>query len=210
MPTQHAALPARIPQFALYGELTRGTDAEGKRLSMSLHRRATKSHTCAPALWLAKARRNKNNPALIGEPGVGKTAIAEGLARKITKNEVPEVLANATVFALDMGTLLAGTRYRGDFEERLKQVRTHEAGISRSSLVLDGFIEAAERSIADFRDQEAFRAIVRRSRRMGFMCASAIHPLQVQVLNEEFQPGAEEVARADPRDPSRHRRHPRQ
>ncbi len=67
-------------------------------------------------------RRQKNNPLLVGDPGVGKTAIAEGLARKIIKHEVPEVLAGATVFALDMGTLLAGTRYRGDFEERLKQV----------------------------------------------------------------------------------------
>ena len=67
-------------------------------------------------------RRQKNNPLLVGDPGVGKTAIAEGLARKIIKNEVPEVLADATVFSLDMGTLLAGTRYRGDFEERLKQV----------------------------------------------------------------------------------------
>ncbi|HPG02461.1 MAG TPA: AAA family ATPase, partial [Rhodoblastus sp.] len=67
-------------------------------------------------------RRQKNNPLLVGDPGVGKTAIAEGLARKITKGEVPDVLANSTVFALDMGTLLAGTRYRGDFEERLKQV----------------------------------------------------------------------------------------
>jgi ATP-dependent Clp protease ATP-binding subunit ClpA len=67
-------------------------------------------------------RRQKNNPLLVGDPGVGKTAIAEGLARKIIKGEVPEVLSKATVFALDMGTLLAGTRYRGDFEERLKQV----------------------------------------------------------------------------------------
>ncbi|MBI5011733.1 MAG: ATP-dependent Clp protease ATP-binding subunit ClpA [Methylocystis sp.] len=67
-------------------------------------------------------RRQKNNPLLVGDPGVGKTAIAEGLARKIVSNEVPEVLAGATVFALDMGALLAGTRYRGDFEERLKQV----------------------------------------------------------------------------------------
>ncbi|MBF9234086.1 ATP-dependent Clp protease ATP-binding subunit ClpA [Microvirga alba] len=67
-------------------------------------------------------RRQKNNPLLVGDPGVGKTAIAEGLARKIIRGEVPEVLKDATVFALDMGTLLAGTRYRGDFEERLKQV----------------------------------------------------------------------------------------
>src|SRR6204780_280296 len=67
-------------------------------------------------------RRQKNNPLLVGDPGVGKTAIAEGLARKIINSDVPEVLANSTVFALDMGALLAGTRYRGDFEERLKQV----------------------------------------------------------------------------------------
>ena len=67
-------------------------------------------------------RRQKNNPLLVGDPGVGKTAIAEGLALKIIRGEVPEVLADATVFSLDMGTLLAGTRYRGDFEERLKQV----------------------------------------------------------------------------------------
>jgi len=67
-------------------------------------------------------RRSKNNPLLVGDPGVGKTAIAEGLALRIAKGEVPEVLADATIFALDMGTLLAGTRYRGDFEERLKNV----------------------------------------------------------------------------------------
>ncbi len=67
-------------------------------------------------------RRAKNNPLYVGDPGVGKTAIAEGLARKINEGEVPEVLAKATVFSLDMGALLAGTRYRGDFEERLKQV----------------------------------------------------------------------------------------
>ncbi|WP_340646274.1 ATP-dependent Clp protease ATP-binding subunit ClpA [Phenylobacterium sp.] len=67
-------------------------------------------------------RRTKNNPLLVGDPGVGKTAIAEGLARKIVNHQVPEVLANATIFSLDMGSLLAGTRYRGDFEERVKQV----------------------------------------------------------------------------------------
>jgi ATP-dependent Clp protease ATP-binding subunit ClpA len=67
-------------------------------------------------------RRNKNNPLFVGEPGVGKTAIAEGLARKITKGEVPAVLKDCTIYSLDMGTLLAGTRYRGDFEERLKAV----------------------------------------------------------------------------------------
>ena len=67
-------------------------------------------------------RRSKNNPLYVGDAGVGKTAIAEGLAKRIVEGEVPEVLAGATIFALDMGTLLAGTRYRGDFEERLKQV----------------------------------------------------------------------------------------
>ena len=67
-------------------------------------------------------RRTKNNPLLVGDPGVGKTAIAEGLARKIEDGEVPDVLAGATIYSLDMGALLAGTRYRGDFEERLKQV----------------------------------------------------------------------------------------
>jgi ATP-dependent Clp protease ATP-binding subunit ClpA len=67
-------------------------------------------------------RRSKNNPLYVGDPGVGKTAIAEGLARKIIEGDVPEVLLDSTIFALDMGALLAGTRYRGDFEERLKAV----------------------------------------------------------------------------------------
>jgi ATP-dependent Clp protease ATP-binding subunit ClpA len=67
-------------------------------------------------------RRQKNNPLFVGEPGVGKTAIAEGLARRIVQKEVPNVLADSTIFQLDMGALLAGTRYRGDFEKRLKGV----------------------------------------------------------------------------------------
>jgi ATP-dependent Clp protease ATP-binding subunit ClpA len=69
-------------------------------------------------------RRRKNNPLLVGDPGVGKTAIAEGLARKIVAGETPEVLSGTTIYSLDMGALLAGTRYRGDFEERLKAVIT--------------------------------------------------------------------------------------
>ncbi|HYZ24966.1 MAG TPA: Clp protease N-terminal domain-containing protein, partial [Rhodopila sp.] len=67
-------------------------------------------------------RRTKNNPLYVGDPGVGETAIAEGLAKRIVEGDVPEVLAKSTIFALDMGALLAGTRYRGDFEERLKAV----------------------------------------------------------------------------------------
>ena len=78
-------------------------------------------------------RRTKNNPLYVGDSGVGKTAIAEGLARRIHGGEVPEVLSGATIFALDMGVLLAGTRYRGDFEERLKAVvgelEAHEGAI---------------------------------------------------------------------------------
>jgi ATP-dependent Clp protease ATP-binding subunit ClpA len=82
-------------------------------------------------------RRHKNNPLLVGDPGVGKTAIAEGLARKIVMGDVPEVLADATVFALDMGTLLAGTRYRGDFEERLKQVMKEIEHHKKAILFID-------------------------------------------------------------------------
>ncbi len=67
-------------------------------------------------------RRRKNNPLLVGEAGVGKTAIAEGLARRIVEKDIPDVLANATIYSLDMGALLAGTKYRGDFEQRLKAV----------------------------------------------------------------------------------------
>ncbi|MFZ5963438.1 ATP-dependent Clp protease ATP-binding subunit ClpA [Thalassococcus sp. BH17M4-6] len=82
--------------------------------------RASEVERCIQVL----CRRRKNNPLLVGDPGVGKTAIAEGLARKIVTEDVPEVLANATIYSLDMGALLAGTRYRGDFEERLKAVVT--------------------------------------------------------------------------------------
>jgi ATP-dependent Clp protease ATP-binding subunit ClpA len=82
-------------------------------------------------------RRQKNNPLLVGDPGVGKTAIAEGLARKIIKGEVPEVLQDSTIFALDMGALLAGTRYRGDFEERLKAVMKEIENYPGSILFID-------------------------------------------------------------------------
>lgn len=82
-------------------------------------------------------RRSKNNPLYVGDPGVGKTAIAEGLAKRIVEGDVPNVLLNATIFALDMGTLLAGTRYRGDFEERLKQVVKELEDFPGSVLFID-------------------------------------------------------------------------
>jgi ATP-dependent Clp protease ATP-binding subunit ClpA len=82
-------------------------------------------------------RRQKNNPLLVGDPGVGKTAIAEGLARKINERQVPEVLADATIFSLDMGSLLAGTRYRGDFEERLKSVMKELENHPKAVLFID-------------------------------------------------------------------------
>ncbi|HEX9570239.1 MAG TPA: ATP-dependent Clp protease ATP-binding subunit ClpA [Rhodospirillales bacterium] len=82
-------------------------------------------------------RRNKNNPLYVGDSGVGKTAIAEGLAKRIVEGEVPEVLANATIYALDMGALLAGTRYRGDFEERLKSVMSELENMPGSILFID-------------------------------------------------------------------------
>ncbi|MDH3916879.1 MAG: ATP-dependent Clp protease ATP-binding subunit ClpA [Rhodospirillales bacterium] len=82
-------------------------------------------------------RRTKNNPLYVGEPGVGKTAIAEGLARRIVGGEVPEVLKEATIYALDLGALLAGTRYRGDFEERLKAVIGELEGQDNAVLFID-------------------------------------------------------------------------
>ncbi len=82
-------------------------------------------------------RRSKNNPLYVGDPGVGKTAIAEGLARKIVEGDVPEVLAEAVIYSLDMGALLAGTRYRGDFEERLKQVVSELEKMPHAVLFID-------------------------------------------------------------------------
>ncbi|MGB4812439.1 MAG: ATP-dependent Clp protease ATP-binding subunit ClpA [Methylophilaceae bacterium] len=82
-------------------------------------------------------RRRKNNPLLVGEAGVGKTAIAEGLARRIVEGDIPEVLANATVYSLDMGALLAGTKYRGDFEARLKAVMKQLAENPDAILFID-------------------------------------------------------------------------
>ncbi len=82
-------------------------------------------------------RRRKNNPLLVGEAGVGKTAIAEGLAARIVEGRVPEILANATVYALDMGALLAGTKYRGDFEQRLKGVLKQLADNPDAILFID-------------------------------------------------------------------------
>ncbi|HEX2011412.1 MAG TPA: Clp protease N-terminal domain-containing protein, partial [Roseateles sp.] len=82
-------------------------------------------------------RRRKNNPLLVGEAGVGKTAIAEGLAWRITEGEVPDVLAEAVVYSLDMGALLAGTKYRGDFEQRLKAVLKQLKDQPNSVLFID-------------------------------------------------------------------------
>ena len=82
-------------------------------------------------------RRSKNNPLFVGDPGVGKTAIAEGLALRIIKGEVPEILQESIIYALDMGALLAGTRYRGDFEERLKAVITELEADDKAVLFID-------------------------------------------------------------------------
>ena len=82
-------------------------------------------------------RRRKNNPLLVGEAGVGKTAIAEGLAYRITRDEVPEILQDAQVYSLDMGSLLAGTKYRGDFEQRLKAVLKQLKSLPHAILFID-------------------------------------------------------------------------
>jgi len=82
-------------------------------------------------------RRKKNNPLLVGEPGVGKTAIAEGLALKISKGDVPNVLKQSKIFALDLGSMISGTKYRGDFEKRLKGILSELEEINNSILFID-------------------------------------------------------------------------
>ncbi|MEL0072289.1 MAG: AAA family ATPase, partial [Rhodobiaceae bacterium] len=122
--------------------------AEGEALSaycVNLNEKARKgrvdpligrSREVARAIQIL-CRRNKNNPLLVGDPGVGKTAIAEGLARKIIEGDVPEILQDNVIFSLDMGVLLAGTRYRGDFEERLKQVMAELEEMPEAVLFID-------------------------------------------------------------------------
>ena len=88
------------------------------------------------------SRRRKNNPLLVGEAGVGKTAVAEGLAYRIVQGEVPDLLKNAVIFSLDLASLLAGTKYRGDFEQRIKNVikelkQINEEGKSEAILFID-------------------------------------------------------------------------
>lgn len=83
------------------------------------------------------SRRQKNNPLVVGDPGVGKTALVEGLALRITKGEVPDAVKDCVIFSLDMGSLIAGTRYRGDFEERLKSVLTEIKAIPHAVLFID-------------------------------------------------------------------------
>ncbi len=122
-----------------------GQSAPLERFCVNLNARATEGKTdplIGRADELTRAmhilcRRRKNNPILVGEAGVGKTAIAEGLALRIVEGQVPALLANATIYALDMGALLAGTKYRGDFEERLKAVLTALQGKPDAILFVD-------------------------------------------------------------------------
>ena len=106
--------------------------AEGGRVDPLIGRHAEVDRTIQ-----ILCRRSKNNPLYVGDPGVGKTAIAEGLARKIIEGDVPEVLLPAVIYSLDMGALLAGTRYRGDFEERLKQVVAELEELPHAILFID-------------------------------------------------------------------------
>ncbi|SLN20365.1 ATP-dependent Clp protease ATP-binding subunit ClpA [Aquimixticola soesokkakensis] len=116
--TQSSAAPAEEKETAL-GKYCVDLNVKAKKGDVDpLIGRDHEVERCIQVL----CRRRKNNPLLVGDPGVGKTAIAEGLARKIVDGATPEILSKSTIYSLDMGALLAGTRYRGDFEERLKAV----------------------------------------------------------------------------------------
>ncbi len=142
---------ARPPQGAEESETEEKAEAKGKKetaldqFTVNLNRKAEDGKV-DPLIGRGPevdrtiqilCRRSKNNPLYVGDPGVGKTAIAEGLARKIVEGEVPEVLKDAVIYSLDMGALLAGTRYRGDFEERLKQVVNELEGMPEAVLFID-------------------------------------------------------------------------
>ncbi|MDP3960759.1 MAG: ATP-dependent Clp protease ATP-binding subunit ClpA [Pseudorhodobacter sp.] len=116
--TEAAAPPGEAKESALAKFCV---DLNAKSLSGEIDPLIGREHEVERCIQVL-CRRRKNNPLLVGDPGVGKTAIAEGLALKITRGETPEILSKATIYSLDMGALLAGTRYRGDFEERLKAV----------------------------------------------------------------------------------------
>ncbi|MEM6603328.1 MAG: ATP-dependent Clp protease ATP-binding subunit ClpA [Pseudomonadota bacterium] len=135
-PSEHFAQEAeQVAKNPSFDEATSHSGREGKAEALATYctnlNEKAKKNAIDPLIGREKeveraaqilCRRRKNNPLFVGDPGVGKTAIAEGLALKITRQEVPEVLHDAVIYSLDMGVLLAGTRYRGDFEERMKQV----------------------------------------------------------------------------------------
>ncbi|MFN4057321.1 MAG: ATP-dependent Clp protease ATP-binding subunit ClpA [Roseinatronobacter sp.] len=120
-PAQPAAKPEEKSKETALGKFCVDLNAKARKGDVDpLIGRTAEVERCIQVL----CRRRKNNPLLVGDPGVGKTAIAEGLAKKIVEGQTPEILSKSTIYSLDMGALLAGTRYRGDFEERLKSVMT--------------------------------------------------------------------------------------
>ena len=148
----HGIVPDRIAETDKSDEVEQEGDEEGKPIRHALAKYTVNLNIEAregridplvgramelERLMQTLCRRRKNNPLLVGEAGVGKTALAEGLAYRLEHGDVPEALAGATVFALDMGSLLAGTKYRGDFEARIKAVLKELAKIEHSILFID-------------------------------------------------------------------------
>jgi len=148
-------------------------------------------------------RRKKNNPLLVGEPGVGKTAVAEGLALKIASGDVPEILKNAKIYALDMGSLIAGTKYRGDFEKRLKSVITELSQTDDAIVFIDEIHTIVGAGSTGGGSMDASNILKPALARGGFKCIGATTHQEYRNFFDKDKALSRRFAKIDIEEPSR-------